>query len=311
MSYSWYGRFPRPPAPAALALVFRSCDPEVRTTLGDVRRADSGGIPFVLRDPGGEDDLLSNLPGRFLNVYVPGKSAAGIEVSWDGEKGLRIRCLALASDEDYDLALAAVSRWMRADKVAFKDEENFDVELDKIVQTYGPDFRKGQQDGGCAGLAMRVEKAPRHQWVAVQTPVRALFADAAVLKRFKRKTLAEELIAHLKRLVWLGSGPGVSGVACPDKVNVNADGKTYVAEIGVLGKPTILSDPFADGYTILSVPDVPERLIMRWDDLVEVLKGRVEWLDGRQMLVPTMNDSQISKVFNAASKKAEVMYRLE
>ncbi len=308
MSYSWYGRFPEPPSLMELDQMFRACDPKARLCVGDEHRGDIGGIPYVLRDPEGSDDLSQPFPGRFVNVYVPGKSAAGLEVTWDDELGLRIRCMALASSEDYDLALAAVERWLTGSKVAFWDEEEFEVEPEKIPLEYGTAFRRGQQEGGCATLALRAEKLKKGEWLSVQTPLRPFFLDASVFKRLKKKNLTDEVIGQLKRIVTLSSGPSTSGVACPNKVRVALEGHEFIGEFCVLGSPTLLCQ---HDYVILSAPGEPERLVMTWEALVAVLKKRIEWLDARQILVPELQSEELSRLFEAAARKAATRYVVE
>jgi hypothetical protein len=317
MSYSWYGRFSSPPTLAALDRAFRNCDARARSVVSQSHRGDCGGKPFVLREPEALDDLQAELTGSYLNVYVPGDSAAGIELSWDAEQGLRVRCLGLASAEDYDLALAMVAGAIKSQKVVFTDEEGEEVDPAALQKSYGASFRADQQEACCALVAKRVEELSAGRWVAVQTPVRPLFVDATVFERFNASAPSgfmkrtAKLVAHLKRLVWLGSGQGTSKVSCPQKLKVTANGKSHVAERFELGASTLICDPFDDQYTIVAHPEVVERLVVRWEDLVTVLKGRGEWLDGHQLLVPSLDDAACTEVFEAAADVAEVIYAPE
>ncbi|HZH77885.1 MAG TPA: hypothetical protein VEY88_17795 [Archangium sp.] len=305
MSYSWYGRFAEPPNLMELDRMFRACDPKARLCVGKDPRGDVGGSLYVLRDPEGSDDLGQPLPGRFVNVYVPGKSAAGLEVSWDDEQGLRIRCMALASNEDHALALAAVERWLTGSKVAFWDEEEFKVEPKTIPEEYGAAFRRGQQEAGCATLALRVEKLGKGAWVSIQTPLRPFFVNADIFKRLKKKDLTDEVIGQLKRIVALSSGPSTSGIACPNKVKATIEGREYMGEFCVLGSPILLCE---GDHVIVSVAGEPERLVMAWEELVAVLEKRIEWLDACQVLVPKLQPEEVSRLFEAAARKATAIY---
>ena len=324
MSYSWYGKFKKPPTLVDLDVLFRSCEVSSRICISEQRRGDVGGSPFVLRDPEGSDDLSQPFVGRFVNVYVPKKSAAGIEVTWDDEHGLRIRCLALASTEDYDLALGAVRQLIAENKrVRFTDEEDEPVNPVTMQDVYGPEFRRDQQYGGCASLALRAEQLKKREWFVVQTPVRPFFVDSTFFKvlrqgaqRSRSSTsrepgarLTKEVLSRLKRLVALSSGPSISGVTCPSKITVTLEGHEVIGEFYSLGTKTILCQ--SDEHVIVSAPSERERLVVGWEKLVAVLKKRMEWLDARQVLLPELAKAEVKQLFAAASKKADAVYVTE
>jgi hypothetical protein len=305
MSFSWWSPLEKAPSADWVRTAFESRLGTPRVVVHAQPRSDSGGAPFILRDPNRDDDLSVTLGARPLSVSLPGLSAAGVEVSWSQEDGLRLRCFSQSSHDDYRLAAHAIHQLARGHRLRFEDDDGEQVDARSVDTIFDASLCELQHQAGRATIVERLRDKEDDSWVPIQSPVRPLFVSQRLLTWLDAEglTISDQLI----RLVELHHEPSV----CPEKLTVALDEKTFVGELFPLGQRTLVAHAFSDDVVFVRSPGEAVRLVVPWHALVEVLENEVEWFDLRQFLAPAFNTDERAYCFRALERLAAAKYVVE
>jgi len=296
MSYSFFVRVAEAPKRAIVLDAARSADPDAQAVPATAQRKDVGGsmvLDFAHSDE--ELDVRRALSeGGYLNLYVPRKSAAGIEVGWDAERGVEIRVMALSSREDYTFAidLAKVLAVRSNAQVETEDGERFPPQA--LGLSFGDEWVGERIDAGVR-LATSLEESS-----FIQTPLRPFYLGPDVRDRLVARTDAKEaLMQQLRLLVAIGHG---GGEFTPSKILEYGDeiGKASAWDPGqsYLFHPVdhlTLMRHTASGHDVFLVP---------WTQLPKLAGKHLERLDEKQVLISSIPVAELSDLYREAKSVA-------
>ncbi|MCU0700898.1 MAG: hypothetical protein MUC96_30700 [Myxococcaceae bacterium] len=305
VSYSWWSRLDTPSTAAWVRAAFASSVGVPRVVVHPNARSDAGGDPFILRDPNRDEDLTQPLGASVASVYVPERSAAGVEASWSRDDGLRLRCFSQSSLDDHRLVAHAITFLARVHGLHFEDEEGEPVDARSVDRVFDASLCQLQHEAGRASLATRLSGKPDDHWVPIQSPVRPLFVSQQLLAWLDAEGVG--IPEHLARLVGLHHEPGV----CPEKLTVTVDGRAFVGEAFPLGQRTLLARALSDDVVFVHSTDEATRLVVPWEALVEVLEDEVEWFDLRQFVAPSLEAEERARWFRALERVTAARYVVE
>jgi hypothetical protein len=251
-----------------------------------------------LRAPNQRPELTARLEGVMLDIYVPGDSAAGVEVSWSPESGFRVRCFSQSNSADHRLAAAGVHRLTHQEGLRFVDDDEVAIETTGLDSVYDEELCSLQNAAGRATVLHRLEGQQRDSWVLIQSPVRPLFVTSKLIEWLDADGTA--LHEYLRQLVALHHEPGL----CPRKRTFTVDAETLSGEYYEIGQRTLLVDPFEGGRVLVGAPGQQLLLGVDWETLTEVLGEDVDWLDGHQLVAPQLEAEDSVRRFRQLSERA-------
>lgn len=299
MSYSFFVRVAEAPKRAVVLDAAKSADEQAQAAPAIERRADVGGPMFLYR-PHADDELDPELllgdGGGYLNVYVPRKSAAGVEVGWDAERGIEVRVMALASREDYTLGidLAKVLAVRTNAQVETQDGERFPPQA--LGLTFGEEWVVERVDEGVR-LATAVKES-----TFIQTPLRPFYLGPDVRDRLVARTDAKEaLMQQVRLLVAICHDAGDEDFAPARILEYGGDiGKVSAWDPAnsYLFHPVdhlSLMRHTASGHDVFLVP---------WAKLPKLAGKHMERFDEEQVLISTIPVGELKELYREAKAVA-------
>lgn len=304
MSFSWWARLEKAPTTGWVARAFGSTAVSSIRSQDDLR-ADSGGRPFIMREPNQRDELTARLEDVMLDLYIPGDSAAGVEVSWSPGSGLRVRCFSQSNSADHRLAAAGVQRLTQQGALRFVDDDEVAIETTGLESVYDDELCSMQNAAGRATVLHRLEGQQPDGWVLIQSPVRPLFVSSKLIEWLDAD--GTSLHEYLRQLVALHHEPGL----CPRKRTFTVDAETVSGEYYEVGQRTLLVDPFEGGRVLVGSPGQQLLLGVDWETLTEVLGDDADWLDGHQLVAPQFEAEDSVRRFRQLSERAITRFMTE